>query len=53
MYTVENLRTLAEIIRTVQENMSPRGSKMRVNITGVDEMEKRFHSKRVVTLKKY
>jgi hypothetical protein len=48
---VENLRTLAEIISTEQENISPSGSKISVSIIGVDEIEKRLHSKRVVVLK--
>jgi len=47
---VENLRTFAEIMITVHENMSPRGSKIRVNMMGVDEIEKRFHSNSIVVL---
>jgi len=50
MYTVENFKTLAEIIITVHENIRPIGSKIMVNNTGVDEMEKRVHSNRVVVL---
>ena len=50
IYTVENLRTLAEIISTVHENISPIGSKISVSIMGVEEIEKSLHSKRVVAL---
>lgn len=50
MYTVENFRTLAEIMITVHENIRPNGSKINVSITGVDEIEKRFHSSSVVEL---
>jgi hypothetical protein len=50
MYTVENFRTLAEIIITVHENMRPIGSKIMVNSTGVDEIEKRVHSNSIVVL---
>jgi hypothetical protein len=47
---VENLRILAEIISTVQENNKPRGSIITVIAMGVDEIEKRFHSRRIVQL---
>lgn len=50
MYTVENFKTLAEIIITVHENIRPSGSKIMANNTGVDEMEKRVHSNSVVVL---
>lgn len=50
IYTVENLRTLAEIIITVHENISPRGSRIRVNMIGVDEMENIPHSSSMVEL---
>lgn len=50
MYTVENLRTFAEIIITVHENIRPIGSKINVNTMGVDEIEKRVHSNSIVVL---
>ena len=50
MYTVENFSTFAEIIITVHENISPIGSIITENITGVVEIVNRVHSKRVVVL---
>ena len=47
---MENLRTFAEIIITVHENIRPRGSIIRVTIRGVEEIEKILHSKSVVVL---
>lgn len=47
---MENLRTLADIIITVHENIRPRRSKMSVSIMGVVEMENRFHSKSILEL---
>jgi len=47
---VENLSTFAEIMRTVHENISPRGSIINVSITGVEEIDIRFHSSSTVIL---
>lgn len=47
---MENFITLAEIIRTVHENIKPKGSAIIVNMTGVVEIEYKYHSKIVVVL---
>jgi len=45
---LENLRTFAEISRTVIENIIPRGSIIRVKIIGVWNIDINSHSMRVV-----
>lgn len=45
---VENLKTLAEINRTVIENIIPKGSTMRVKIIGDCEIDINLHSSKIV-----
>jgi hypothetical protein len=45
---VENERTLAEINKTVQENIKPMGSRIRWKVTGVAIIDDICHSNRVV-----
>jgi hypothetical protein len=48
IYTVENIITLAEIKRTVHENIIPIGSAISVNIIGVQLIDIKFHSKIII-----
>lgn len=48
IYTVENCSTLAEISRTVEENITPVVSRITVTMIGVDEILNRVHSIRIV-----
>jgi len=48
MYTVENIRTFAEIKRTVHENSMPIGSAINVNTTGVLYIDIKFHSSKKI-----
>jgi hypothetical protein len=44
IYVVEKCNTLAEINRTVDENIVPVGSAIIVNIIGVEEIKNKGHS---------
>ena len=48
IYSVEKCNTFAEINSTVHENISPFGSRIIINIIGVDKIFNRFHSNKVV-----
>jgi hypothetical protein len=45
---VENLRTFAEINKTVIENIMPKGSRIMVKIIGVWASDIKFHSSKIV-----